>query len=95
MTLLRYIVLLQFTATLALGQPAYKGKPPGVPKRPEVMVRSLYREVIAHHPIGIPVGAKMKVFAPYLSKALLHRIDFYPQVAMVLAGLDTASSETT
>jgi hypothetical protein len=39
------------------------------------MVRGLYRDVIARHPIGIPSDAKMKVFTPYLSKALLHRID--------------------
>lgn len=30
---------------------------------------------MARHPIGIPEGADMKIFAPYLSKALLHRID--------------------
>ena len=62
------IILLQFATTLALGQPA-------LPKQPEPMVRSLYDEVVARHPIGIPEGADMKIFAPYLSKALLHRID--------------------
>jgi hypothetical protein len=39
------------------------------------MVGNLYREVIARHPVGIPGRVDMKVFAPYLSKALLHRID--------------------
>jgi hypothetical protein len=39
------------------------------------MVRSLYREVLARHPVGIPGDPDMKIFAPYLSKALLHRID--------------------
>jgi hypothetical protein len=39
------------------------------------MVRNLYREVVARHPVGIPGDADMKIFAPYLSKALLHRID--------------------
>ena len=39
------------------------------------VVHSLYREVVVRHPIGIPDAAGMKVFAPYLSKGLLHRID--------------------
>jgi len=38
-------------------------------------VRSLYREVVTRHPVGIPEDVDMKTFAPYLSKALLHRID--------------------
>jgi hypothetical protein len=41
----------------------------------EAVVRSIYREVVARQPVGIPGGADMKAFAPYLSKALLHRID--------------------
>ena len=75
MNRLRCIILLQFTTTLALGQHAHQGKPPSVPKQPEAMVRSLYREVVARQPVGIPRGADMKTFAPYLSKASLHRID--------------------
>src|SRR6267378_46285 len=75
MTFLRCIVLLQFTTVLALGQLAHQSKPPGIPKQPEEMVRGLYREVVARHPLGIPYGANMKVFAPYLSKSLLHRMD--------------------
>jgi hypothetical protein len=39
------------------------------------VVRSLYGEVVARHPIGMPEGADMKILAPYLSKAPLHRID--------------------
>ena len=39
------------------------------------MVQSLYREVVARHPVGIPGDVDMKIFAPYLTKALLHRID--------------------
>jgi hypothetical protein len=39
------------------------------------MVRSLYQQVVARHPMGIPYGEDMKIFAPYLSKALLHRIE--------------------
>lgn len=75
LTLLRCSILLQFTAVLALGQPARESKPTGVPKQPAAMVGSLYREVVARHPVGIPRDADMKIFAPYLSKSLLHRID--------------------
>lgn len=38
-------------------------------------MRQLYGEVVARHPIGIPNEANMKIFAPLLSEALLHRID--------------------
>jgi hypothetical protein len=75
MNLLRSILLLQFATTLALGQSAPEGKPASLPNQPEALVRSLYKEVVARHPIGIPRDADMKIFAPYLSKALLHRID--------------------
>lgn len=76
MTLLRWIFLLQFTTTFALGQVVHQSGPPTrLATQPEAVVRSLYSEVIARHPIGIPDDASMKVFAPYLSKALLRRID--------------------
>jgi hypothetical protein len=75
MTLLRCIILLQFTAALALGQTALKRKALIVPRQPEAMVRSLYREVVARKVVGIPSEAKLAPFIPYLSKALLHRIE--------------------
>src|SRR5262249_38943430 len=75
MNFLQYITLLQFTATLALGQVAQQSKPPSAIYQPETTVRNLYREVVARHPVGIPSDAEMKIFAPYLSKTLLHRID--------------------
>lgn len=75
MTILSCIALLQFATTLALGQLARQSEPTTAPKQPEAMVRSLYREVVARHPVGIPKDADMKIFAPYLSKALLDRID--------------------
>jgi hypothetical protein len=75
MALLRYIILLQLTTTLALGQLAHSSRPASAPKQPDSIVRSLYREVVVRHPVGIPGDTDMKIFAPYLSKALLHRID--------------------
>jgi hypothetical protein len=67
MTRLRCIILVQFATILALGQVA--------PKQPEALVRSLYGEVVARQPVGLPRDANMTTFTPYLSKALIHRID--------------------
>jgi hypothetical protein len=75
MTLLRCIILLQFGAALALGQASKQSKPGNLSKPPEALVRSLYQEVVALHPLGVSVGGHLKVFAPYLSKALLQRIN--------------------
>lgn len=75
MNLLRFFLLLQFATTLALGQSAPEARPASLPDQPEALVRNLYTEVVARHPIGIPRDADMKIFGPYLSKALLHRID--------------------
>jgi hypothetical protein len=46
-----------------------------LPNQPEAFVQSLYAQVVARRPVGIPGGEDWKVFAPYLSEALLHRID--------------------
>ena len=44
-------------------------------KQAEALVRSLYHLVVVYHPVSIPDEAEMKVFAPYLSKSLLKKID--------------------
>ena len=75
MTLLRSIIPLLFAMTSTLCQVAQQSKPPTVPEEPGAMVRKLYSEVAARHPVGIPRGADMGIFAPYLSKSLSHRID--------------------
>ncbi|HUD67682.1 MAG TPA: hypothetical protein VMQ17_24080 [Candidatus Sulfotelmatobacter sp.] len=76
MTPLGCVILPQFATTFALSQVGQRSEPlTRALKQPEAVVRCLYSEVVARHPIGIPEGADMKVFAPYLSKALLHRID--------------------
>jgi len=74
MILIRWLLLL-FATTLATGNLAQSRKPPNVAKQPEGVVQSLYREVVSRHPVGIPEGSDMKIFSPYLSKALLHKID--------------------
>jgi hypothetical protein len=76
MTPLRCVTLLLFATTLALGQSAHPGKASSLPNQPEALVRSLYTKVVARHPTGISIGVdNMKVFATYLSKTLLQRID--------------------
>jgi hypothetical protein len=75
MNLLRFYVLLLPTASLALGQPAQQTLPGGAANSPEALVRNLYGQVLAHHPIGVPEGGELNIFAPYLSKALLRKFD--------------------
>lgn len=75
MNLFLSILLLHFSTTLALAQSAPQPTTASLPNQPEALVRSLYTEVVARHPIGIPADVNMKGFAPYLSKALIHRID--------------------
>ena len=71
---LRYIILLQFSAMVALGQGAHQSDR-SLLAQPSAPVRSLYGQVVVHHPLGIPKGVDMKPFAPYLSKSLLYKID--------------------
>ena len=75
MNRLRCIVILEFATALALGQAGHWSKPADLSEQPKTLVSNLYKEVVARHPRGIPEGADMKIFAPYLSKALQHKID--------------------
>jgi hypothetical protein len=79
--LCRLMLVLQLVASSAVlqvnGSPQ-KGMshvPASAERPPDAVVRELYREVVARHPVGIPRDADMKALAPYLSKSLLHRID--------------------
>jgi hypothetical protein len=75
MNLSRLLILpLLLTTLLALGQAARETEP-GSPASPELLVRRLYMHVVARHPLGVPSDADMKLFAPYLSKELLQRMD--------------------
>jgi len=75
MNLLRYTLLPLLATALALGQSAPPSKTSDLPSQPEAVVRDLYQQVVARHPVGIPRDADMRFFAPYLSSELLHRID--------------------
>lgn len=54
------------------GQQVQLGSPDA---QPSLLVQSLYRQVVARHPTGLPEKADMNVLAPYLSEKLIHRID--------------------
>jgi hypothetical protein len=81
MQLCRLMLVLQLVASSAVGevngspQKGTSHAPASAERAPDAVVRGLYREVVARHPVGIPGDADMKIFAPYLSKALLHRVD--------------------
>jgi hypothetical protein len=72
---LRCTVFLLLAPAWALGQPDHPSRPAGLPEEPGMLVQSLYRQVVARHPVGIPRGANRKIFEPYLSKTLLHEIE--------------------
>lgn len=42
---------------------------------PDVVVRELYKQVVARKPIGIPKGADKSAVWPFLSKKLIHQIE--------------------
>ncbi len=69
------VCLLPLIAVLGWEQAVAQGKPSALPNRPDALVSRFYEQVVARHPLGMPYGADMKVFAPYLSKALRHRLN--------------------
>lgn len=72
MNRLLYVVLLQLGVVCAQGQAAQHAR---LPKQPDALVQSLYSQVVSRHPSGIPYGADKRIFSPYLSESLLHKID--------------------
>jgi hypothetical protein len=75
MNSLRSLLLLQLAVPLAFSAFAQRSQPTPLAKDSDALVRSLYTQVVARHPIGIPSAEEMKIFSPYLSKALLHTIN--------------------
>jgi len=71
--LMRFLLLQVFVISV-FGQAVRNAQSSGVTSQPAAAVQSLYRQVIARHPLGIPSGENWKVFAPYLSKDLIRRI---------------------
>jgi hypothetical protein len=75
MNLSRFLLLLQLAISLVTGQTVNRTDPSSPAKQSEAVVRSLYEQVVTHQSSGLPGDADMKIFAPYLSKPLLHRIN--------------------
>ena len=48
-----------------------------LPSEPAALAQGLNQQVVARKPLDIPSGEDWKVFAPYLGKSLMHRIDIY------------------
>jgi hypothetical protein len=77
MKFLRWVLTVPFVTTMALGQTATQRTATSSPQQPEALVRSLYTQVVAHAPSGILDRPNEKrIFIPYLSKSLRHRIEF-------------------
>lgn len=74
MSRLLRISLLQLYVISVFGQDIGSAKSDRITSQPSAVVQSLYRQVIARHPLGIPSGENWKVFAPFLSRDLIRRI---------------------
>ena len=68
------LLLLQLFVISVFGQATAKAQSGRTTSQPAAVVQRLYRQVIARHPLGIPSGENWKVFAPFLSRDLIHRI---------------------
>ena len=73
---LRCIVILLFGTSFVLGQLVHRTESLNKPAdQPEVVVRNLYLQIVARHPMGIPTDVDLNALAPYLSGGLIGRID--------------------
>ena len=76
MNLLRCVLVLLSTTVTTLCQSAPQSQQAlSLPRQARALVQSFYRQVVIRKPGGLPEPADMKIFAPYLSQTLLHRID--------------------
>jgi len=75
MNLQRSMILLPLSATLALGQSTSHSGRQATQDQPESLAKRLYQQVLAHPSVGIPYGENLKIYAPYLSKALRQKMD--------------------
>lgn len=66
--------VMQLVMPLALAH-SQQSQPASPSQQPKTLVQSFYQQVLARHPIGIPTGGDMKALTPFLSDALLNRIN--------------------
>ena len=69
--------LLLLSVNVAFAQSGTLNAQHNLPSESVALVIRLYDQVIVRHPVGIPQGEDLKVFAPYLRSSLLHRLDLY------------------
>jgi hypothetical protein len=69
------MLILSLGMTQAFGQSPLLGDSRTKPDGAQDLARRLYAQVLAHPSVGIPYGAGLTMYRPYLSKALLHRMD--------------------
>jgi hypothetical protein len=65
---------LQLFVISVFGHAVGKAQSGRISSQPTAAVQSLYRQVIARHPLGLPSGKNWGVFAPFLSRGLLREI---------------------
>ncbi len=75
MRTIRNVLLPMFAVLPLFVQLAGQVHPVRASESPTALVRSLYAQVVSRHPIGVTKDFEMATFAPFLSKALQHRID--------------------
>lgn len=75
MRFIQTILLLALAPIGGFVQITQQGQSVSIPRQPAALVRSLYTQVVSRHPVGVAKGADMKTFAPYLSEALLRRVN--------------------
>jgi len=77
MNSVRYVCLMPLLTLLLLVQGSSQSSASSTSNQPTAVVSGLYRQVVTRHPLGVPSGANMKAFSPYLSKALRHRFELH------------------
>jgi len=73
----RYVSLVPLATTLIVWPTACNRHKSPEPNQPADLAQKLYADVIAHPTSDIPSGDDWKIFAPFLSRSLLHEIDIY------------------
>jgi len=69
------VLALLLTTATAFAEGQTLTSSPKKAAKPDAVVRELYREVVALHPIGLPWGRNKDAFRPLLSKDLAGRFD--------------------
>ena len=66
--------LMQLATAVACGQTSHLRQPPDQSIQARVQVQNFYRQVIVHERTGIPSATELRIYAPYLSRAMRRKI---------------------